>query len=142
MLKNVLFYGLALLGAGLILYLSWRTHPRLADVWFMPKWLSAWTDERQNDTLRTAVPFVALGWLVGGWLWVQRRPRHQWLWAWVVLVALVVIAEVGQLFQAERSFDLADIAWGAAGALLGLGMVAAVRWLRQVLSRHAPQPSA
>lgn len=129
MLKNVLFYGLALLGAGLVLYLSWRTHPRLADVWFMPKWLSAWTDERQNDTLRTAVPFVALGWLAGGWLWVQRRAWRQWLWAWAALVALVTVAEVGQLFQAERSFDLADIAWGAAGALLGLGTVAALRRL-------------
>ena len=135
MLKNVLFYGLALLGAGLILYLSWRTHPRLADVWFMPKWLSAWTDERQNDTLRTAVPFVALGWLVGGWLWLQHRPWPQWPWAWAALVALVVVAEVGQLFEAERSFDLADIGWGAAGALLGLGTVAALQGLYLALRR-------
>ena len=141
-MRRFVYYFLVLAGAGLVLYLSWRAHPRMEDVSFIPNWVSAWADERRNDTLRTAVPFVALGWLVGGWLWVQRRPRHQWLWAWVVLVALVVVAEVGQLFQAERSFDLADIAWGAAGALLGLGMVAAVRWLRQVLGRHAPQPSA
>lgn len=137
MWKNVLFYGLALLGAGLVLYLSWRTHPRLADVWFMPKWLSAWTDERQNDTLRTAVPFVALGWLAGGWLWVQRRPWQQWLGTWAALVALVIVAEVGQLFQVERSFDLADIAWGAAGALLGLGMVAALRGLCLALGQSS-----
>ncbi len=114
----------------------------MEDVGFIPNWVSAWADERQNDTLRTAVPFVALGWLVGGWLWVQRQPRQQWLWAWAALVALVVVAEVGQLFQDERSFDLADIAWGAAGALLGLGTVAASRWLHLALSRSAPQPSA
>jgi hypothetical protein len=142
MLKNVLFYGLSLLGAGLVLYLSWRTHPRLADVWFMPKWLSAWTDERQNDTLRTAVPFVALGWLAGGWLWAQRRPWRQWAWAWVGLVGLVSVAEIGQLFQAERSFDLADIAWGAIGALLGLGTVAALRGLRLALGRGGATSAA
>lgn len=135
MLKNVLFYGLALLGAGLVLYLSWRTHPRMEDVWFIPDWVSAWADERRNDTLRTAVPFVALGWLVGGWLWVQGRPWQQWLWAWVALVALVSAAEIGQVFMPERSFDLADIAWGAAGALLGLGTVAALRGLRLALGR-------
>jgi hypothetical protein len=136
-LKNLLFYALALVGAFLVLYLSWRTHPRMEEVGFIPDWVSAWADERRNDTLRTAVPFVALGWLVGGWLWVQGRPWRQWLWAWAALVLLVSVAEIGQLFMPERSFDLADIAWGAAGALLGLGTVAAIRRLALALGRGA-----
>jgi hypothetical protein len=129
MLKNILFYALALVGAGLVLYLSWRTHPRMEEVGFIPDWVSAWADERRNDTLRTAVPFVALGWLVGGWLWMHGRPWRQWLWAWAALVVLVIVAEIGQVFMPERSFDLADIGWGAAGALLGLGTVATLRRL-------------
>jgi len=136
-LKNLLFYALALVGAGLVLYLSWRTHPRMEDVWFIPDWVSAWADERRNDTLRTAVPFVALGWLAGGWLSVQGRPWRQWLWAWAALVGLVIVAEIGQVFMPERSFDLADIGWGAAGALLGLGTVAAIRRLYLALGRGA-----
>jgi hypothetical protein len=140
-MSRFVYYFLVLVGAGLVLYLSWRAHPRMEDVGFIPDWVSAWADERRNDTLRTAVPFVALGWLVGGWLWGQGRPWRQWLWAWAALVALVVVAEVGQLFQAERSFDLADIAWGAVGALLGLGTLAALRWLYLALGQGAPQSS-
>lgn len=141
-MSRFVYYFLVLAGAGLVLYLSWRAHPRMEDVSFIPNWVSAWADERRNDTLRTAVPFVALGWLVGGWLWGQGQTWRQWLKAWAALVALVVVAEVGQLFQDERSFDLADIGWGAAGALLGLGTVAAGRWLYLALSRRAIQPSA
>lgn len=133
----MLFFALALVGAGLVLYLSWRTHPRMEDVGFIPEWVSAWADERRNDTLRTAVPFVALGWLAGGWLWGQRRPWRQWPWAWAALVLLVIVAEVGQLFRPERSFDPADIGWGAAGALLGLGTVAALRRLYLALRQGA-----
>lgn len=125
------------MGAFLVLYLSWRTHPRLADVWFIPGWLSAWADERRNDTLRTAVPFVALGWLVGSWLWVQERPWRQWPWAWAALVVLVIVAETGQLFRSERSFDLADVGWGTVGALLGLVMVATIRRLYLAFGRRA-----
>lgn len=134
-MNRFVYYFLVLVGAGLVLYLSWRAHPRMEDVGFIPGWVSAWADERRNDTLRTAVPFVALGWLVGGWLAVQRRPWRHWLWAWAALVLLVSVAEIGQLFQDERSFDLADIGWGAAGALLGLGTVAALYGLYLALGR-------
>ena len=132
MLKNVFFCGLLVLGAGLVLYLSWQPHPQMATDWFIPRWVAAWADENRNDTIRTAVPFVALGWLLGGWLALQNRPWRQWPLAWAALLALVTLAEVGQLFLASRSFDLGDIGWGAAGALLGLGTVAALRGLYQV----------
>ncbi len=132
MLKNVFFCGLLVLGAGLVLYLSWQPHPQMATDWFIPRRVAAWADENRNDTIRTAVPFVALGWLLGGWLALQNRPWRQWPLAWAALLALVTLAEVGQLFLASRSFDLGDIGWGAAGALLGLGTVAALRGLYQV----------
>ncbi|NML66600.1 VanZ family protein [Hymenobacter sp. RP-2-7] len=140
MVNKLLFYSLLLLGAGLVLYLSWQSHPKMATDWFIPAWVASWADKQQNDTLRTAVPFVALGWLLGGWLAFKNSPWRQWLLAWAGLVALVSTAEVGQLFRADRSFDLKDIGWGAAGALLGLGTVAALWGLRQAvkLARRRP----
>ena len=137
MLKNVFFYGLLVLGAGLVLYLSWQPHPQMATDWFIPRRVAAWADENRNDTIRTAVPFVALGWLLGGWLALQNRPWRQWPLAWAALLVLVTIAEVGQLFLARRSFDLGDIGWGAAGALLGLSTAAALRGLYLVVRKEA-----
>lgn len=124
--KDWLFYILAVVGAGLVLYLSWQPQPQMAAVWFIPKWLATWADENRNDTFRTAIPFVALGWLAGGWLAKENSPWRHWLLAWSVLIGLVIVAEVGQLFLTKRSFDLGDIGWGTTGALLGLGTMAAL----------------
>ena len=129
MKKDWLFWALLLMGAGLVLYLSWVPRPQMATVWFVPNWVAHWADQTRNDTIRTAVPLVALGWLVGSWLAAHHWPRVYWLLAWVALVALVTMAEVGQLFLRHRSFDLGDIGWGAVGALLGLGTVAVLRGL-------------
>jgi hypothetical protein len=65
-----------------------------------------------------------LGLVVGGQLAWQRRPWWQWLVAWGLLFTLVVLAEAGQHFEAHRSFDLGDIAWGGIGAAVGLALVA------------------
>jgi hypothetical protein len=127
MSKNLLFYLLILIGVGLVLYLSWLPVPKMALVWFIPSKVAVWADENRNDTIRTAVPLVGLGWLVGGWLALQKRPWWQWLLAGAALAGLVVLAEVGQLFEASRSFDLGDIGWGIVGGGAGLGMVASLR---------------
>ena len=128
-----LFYILLAVGAGLVLYLSWVPVPKMAQFWFIPPWLASWADENRNDTIRTAVPLVGLGVLVGGWLAVRHRPWRQWLLAWAALSGLVIAAEVGQLFRAERSFDQGDIAWGMVGALAGLGLVAAPKGIYQAV---------
>ena len=101
--------------------------PKMGLVWFIPGKVAVWADENRNDTIRTAVPLLGLGWLIGGWLAMQNRPWQQWLLAGAALAALVVLAEVGQLFLANRSFDLDDIGWGVAGGAVGLAMVAALR---------------
>lgn len=106
-------------------------------VWFIPQSVAHWADKQENDTIRTAVPLVALGLVVGGQLAWQRRPWWQWLAAWGLLVLLVVLAEAGQHFRAYRSLDLADVAWGAVGAAIGLGLVALLPlgyWLLRRLS--------
>ena len=126
-MNRVLYYFLVALGAGLVLYLSWRSHPIMGQVWFIPKPIAHWADQRENDTIRTAVPFVLLGLVVGGQLAWQHQLQRHWLTAWGALVGLVVLAEAGQHFQADRSFDVADIAWGAAGAAVGLGIIGALQ---------------
>ncbi|MCK8494956.1 hypothetical protein M0L20_24005 [Spirosoma sp. RP8] len=89
-------------------------------LWFMPGWLTRWTDTPGNEDSRTAVPFVFLG-LFAGFL---ARDHHRFLYrlviSWFILVGVVTIAEAGQLVLPHRVFRWADIAWGAAGALLGL----------------------
>ena len=146
MSKNLLFYGLLLLGAGLVLYLSWLPVPKMGLVWFIPGSVAHWADENRNDTIRTAVPLVGLGWLVGGWLALQNRPWQHWLLALAGLAGLVVLAEAGQLFLANRSFDLDDIGWGVAGALLGLGTLAGLQLIRWAWSSagswRGPTPPA
>ncbi|MGI4735274.1 MAG: VanZ family protein [Janthinobacterium lividum] len=129
-----LSYFLVLVGAALVLYLSWIPVPRMGLVWFIPHGLAHWADENRNDDLRTAVPLVPLGLLVGGQLLRQNRPWAQWLLAWAGLSLLVLVAEVGQFFLAQRSFSWLDVLWGAAGALAGLSLLAVVRLVSLLVS--------
>lgn len=125
--KNRISYTLIALGVGMVLYLSWQPQPSMTTDWFIPRWLAAWADENGNDTIRTGVPLVALGLLIGVQLAWQRQPWRQWVWAWLGLSGMVVVAEIGQLFLVNRSFDVKDAGWGAAGALVGLGTAAAIK---------------
>lgn len=140
-MNRLLYYFLVTIGAGLVLYLSWRSSPSMGHVWFVPRSVAHWADKQENDTIRTAVPLVALGLVVGGQLAWQRRPCWQWLVAWGLMFALVVLAEAGQHFRAYRSFDLKDIAWGGIGAAVGLALIAVLPagyWL----FRKANSPSS
>lgn len=121
--------------AGLVLYLSWRSQPSMGLVWFVPRWLAHWADERANDAIRTAVPLVLLGLLVGAQLAWRNRPWQQWLIGWAALTCLVSVAEAGQFFLPQRSFDPFDIAWGSTGALVGLALVAVLKGSYQLLKK-------
>ena len=117
---NRLLYGLILVGIGLVFYLSWQPNPELHSIWFIPKWVADWTDIEANKNLRTGVPFLVLSGLVGLLPRATRWSSSQWLFAWLGIVAVVVVAEVGQLLNPTRHFDWADIGWGATGGFLGL----------------------
>ncbi len=113
-------YGLILIGVGFVFYLSWVPSPKLEYLWFMPNWLTRWTDLPAHEDSRTGVPFVFLGLFAG----LLARNTHRFLYrlvmAWLILVGVVVIAEAGQLVLPHRVFRWADIGWGAAGAFAGL----------------------
>lgn len=70
--------------------------------------------------IRTAIPFVFLGGISAIWLIITNRTWPIWIAAWISLIAIVTIAEAGQLLLPLRHFDWGDIGWGAAGAAAGL----------------------
>lgn len=70
--------------------------------------------------LRTGLPFIPLGFIVGAWIYHRAGNRRHWLSGWGILIGVVVVAELGQILLPKRVFDWRDIAWGAIGAFLGL----------------------
>lgn len=112
--------------SGLVFYLSWLPRPQLADQVPMPGLLSAWVDSAAYENLRTAVPFLLLGMLAGGGLrWRQHRCQV-WIYHWLLMVVIAIVAEGGQLLIPARTCDPADIGWASVGAALGLGMAGTI----------------
>lgn len=63
MFRRFLLWALVFLLVAAVLYLSWIPDPRMRDVRLLPRGLARWAD--RFDTLRTAVPFVLLGGVLG-----------------------------------------------------------------------------
>ncbi|MEY3896865.1 MAG: hypothetical protein RLZZ214_2386 [Verrucomicrobiota bacterium] len=120
-----LWPGFAVVSA-LVFYLSWLPQPQLGGQVPMPGLFSAWVDAAANENLRTAVPFLLLGLLAGGGLWLKQDAFRVWVFQWLLMVVIAGVAEGGQLLIPARTCDLGDIGWAAAGAALGLGIVGAV----------------
>lgn len=98
----------------LILYCSWVPNPDMKRISIIPAWLSVWADAPQNKDLRTAVPFLLLGFLLP---MVLRKVGL--LYALGLAVLVLFLAEAGQLLLIRRHFTLQDIAYGLAGLLIG-----------------------
>jgi glycopeptide antibiotics resistance protein len=107
----------AVLGVVAVLYFSWLPDPNIGSLPYFPDGLGAWINHYGN--LRTAIPFVALG-ALGEWL-VGRRRRG---WVLGTLLALVLVAELGQLALPGRTFDWGDVAWALVGAVGGMAVIA------------------
>ena len=120
-----IIYIIILIVVLLIFYFSWIPDPNLANVKFMPGWLSNWTDKKEFEDIRTGVPLIILGFCTG-LLPILRTPENirRWFISWLVLIGVVFCAEVGQLLLPKRAFSWDDVGWGAAGALLGLSLAA------------------
>ncbi|GAB3934283.1 hypothetical protein [Larkinella terrae] len=126
-------YLFIILGVALVFYLSWVPSPIMRFVWFLPDWVARWADVKQNEDLRTAVPFVFLGFLTGTWLAYSRYSWSWWLVAALGLTAIAAIAEVGQLALPLRNFSVLDIMWGGIGSVVGLLTMAVVVFIsRQI----------
>ena len=101
-----------------VFYFSWLPDPSFRGLWFMPSWLSEWSDEYID--FRTAVPFFALG--VGLELYIKDKGLKSRLMVLFFLFVLVCLAEAGQYLLPLRNPSLKDIFWGFAGSLSGMAL--------------------
>ncbi|WP_460953263.1 VanZ family protein [Spirosoma litoris] len=116
-----LIYIMLIIGTALILYLSWQPNYHFKHIWFIPGWVSRWTDVHAHGNIRTAIPFVFMG-LVAGFLPTSTpRSLFNWLVLWLILIGIVTLAEIGQLLIPSRYPSVEDIGWGSVGAFVGLG---------------------
>ncbi len=119
-LVNIIFGILAVAGTVMILYLSWLPRPKIGGSFLIPGWLSSWVDGNENSTIRTGVPFVALGVTLVFWCSYQEQFVKSFFIGLLVLTMVLFAAELGQLFIPHRIFDWRDIGWGLAGTIAGL----------------------
>ncbi|WP_423346396.1 hypothetical protein [Larkinella sp. VNQ87] len=118
-----IIYFLMALGIALVFYLSWIPSPSMERVWFIPDWLARWSDRQTNGDLRTAIPFLFLGTMIGVRFSQNTTPAvTRWILAFLGLTFIAVIAELGQLLLPHRYFKIMDIVWGSVGAFVGLSM--------------------
>lgn len=105
-------------GAIVVFYLSWLPDPNCKPQPYISSSLIAWVNE--YGRLRTAIPFIFLA-VIPELLFHKNEwaARHRLR---LILLAVVVVAEAGQLFLPGRNFDWADIAWGGVGSAAGMGL--------------------
>ncbi|WP_111307963.1 hypothetical protein [Confluentibacter sediminis] len=121
MKRNVFYFFLIIIGALIVLYLSWVSSPKIGGNVLIPSWIAYWVDAYRYNEIRTAVPMVFLGVLSGFMILSNKLDKKTWgIIAWLSLTVLISIAEIGQYFRPMRSFDLKDIAWGSIGSGFGL----------------------
>lgn len=103
-----------------VLYLSWLSNPNIGSQPYFPRPVGHWINENWN--LRTAVPFIFLAALAE--LNFVENKAHLYRRTVIAagLLVLVVLAEVGQLFIANRHFDVGDILWGFWGSMVGIAV--------------------
>jgi hypothetical protein len=119
-MRTYFIYILIILGIFSVLYFSWIDSPRLSLNRAVPKVVSDWTDRYENGNLRTGVPFFFISALLGVLLIVKNKSLAAWVIAFLSLVILVFLAELGQLLLPLRMFDWGDIAWGIIASFFGL----------------------
>jgi len=104
-----------------VFYFSWLPNPDLGTETYLPSWLLVWSNIYYN--LRTAVPFVAIGFLLEAATNDKKRSGSSRLRLFVentaISAAVVCIAEGGQYFIANRSPDLTDVFFGILGSGIG-----------------------
>ncbi|MBP0903711.1 VanZ family protein [Mariniflexile gromovii] len=122
-LFSVTIWMSVIVGAILVLYLSWVSSPIIGEMRFMPPWIKNWVDSYEFMAIRTAVPLVLLGMLLGIYLNYRKQPLVRWIYSWMLLTILVILAELGQYFRPMRSVDFLDMVWGSVGSALGLGFI-------------------
>lgn len=90
---------------------------------YLPKWLLNWSNDNYN--LRTAVPFVAVGFLLEAYMQrIRSNGLHQdknsnFMQNIGIATIIVCLAEAGQFLIQKRSPDLMDVFFGILGSFIG-----------------------
>ncbi|WET02072.1 VanZ family protein [Flavobacterium sp. YJ01] len=108
---------------GVVFYFSWLSDPSLSSETYLPRWLLNWSNHYYN--LRTAVPFVAVGFLLEiytdkrGVTDVNYNKNLNFIQNIVIAAIIVCVAEAGQFVIQRRSPDLMDVFYGVIGSFTG-----------------------
>lgn len=119
--KIVLF--LLLIVIGTVFYFSWLSDPSLETETYLPKWLLNWSNYYYN--LRTAVPFVAVGFLLEAYTHhmssnkINHNENSNFMQNLGIATIIVCIAEGGQFLIQKRNPDVMDVFFGILGSFMG-----------------------
>lgn len=106
-----------------VFYFSWLSDSSLETETYLPRWLLNWSNEYYN--LRTAIPFVALGFLLE--IFTNRKKSYDtnsnknlsFMRNLGIAAVIALIAEGGQFLLTNRNPDIMDIYFAIVGSLLG-----------------------
>lgn len=122
MAKKIILFPLLLVVAA-VFYYSWLADPSLKSETYLPKWLLDWSNENYN--LRTAVPFVALGFLLQAYtnrkIASNLNPNinFSFMQNLGIAASIALIAEGGQFIVKNRNPDIMDVYYAIVGSLTG-----------------------
>jgi glycopeptide antibiotics resistance protein len=138
--KSILFA--FLLCVFVILYYSWLPDPRLEKETYLPLWIRNWSNYYFN--IRTAIPFLFLGFLLEAWSSIPTRffivqNSSPFRIRNTFIAALVVcLAEGGQFFVLNRQPDSLDIVFGILGSTCGSVIYYCIKKITNLFfSKHA-----
>jgi glycopeptide antibiotics resistance protein len=84
---------------------------------WIPGWIAELADREPN--IRTAIPFIPLAFFL--FLGLSTRSKKHPLVSTVMICAFCLcLAELGQNLLPDRTTDVKDLIWGAAGILVGI----------------------
>lgn len=122
-MSNKIILLLLLIVIGVVFYFSWLSDPGLMSETYLPMWLLNWSNRYYN--LRTAVPFVAFGFLLECYT-EYKSPNEEvqnkgliFMQNTGIALIVVCIAEGGQFMIQRRSPDLMDVFYGITGSIMG-----------------------
>ncbi|WP_269227374.1 VanZ family protein [Flavobacterium eburneipallidum] len=107
-----------------VFYFSWLPDSTFKNETYLPVWLLNWSNHYYN--LRTAVPFLAVGFLLEAYAQHKRSndigydKNLNFLQNIGVSTFIVCVAEGGQFLIQKRNQDLEDVFYGILGSIIGV----------------------